>query len=76
VNGLKLFASFGAVGPKGGGTMVLPAAHRAVDEYRCSLPRSPGAGMANLNRLLRQHPFLAQLPNGPQTPDGGRSLAG
>ena len=47
-----------------------------VDEYRYRLPGITGAGMANWHRLLRQHPFLAQLLNGAQMPDGGRSLVG
>lgn len=76
VHGVKLFAFFGEVGPKGGGTMVLPGSHRVVDEYRCGLPPGTGAGMANWHRLLRQYPFLAQLLNGHQMPDGGRSLVG
>ena len=76
VHGVKLFAFFGEVGPKGGGTMVLPGTHRVVDEYRWRLPPGTGAGMANWHRLLRQHPFLAQLLNGHRMPDGGRSLVG
>jgi Phytanoyl-CoA dioxygenase (PhyH) len=76
VHGVKLFAFFGEVGPKGGGTMLLPGTHRVVDEYRRSLPQGTGAGMSNWHRLLRQHPFLAQLLNGHQMPDGGRSLVG
>ena len=76
VHAVKLFAFFGEVGPTGGGTMVLPGTHRVVDEYRRSLPPGTGAGMANWHRLLRQYPFLAQLLNGHQMPDGGRSLVG
>ncbi len=76
VHGVKLFAFFGEVGPEGGGTTVLPGTHRVVDEYRRSLPPGTGAGAANWTRLLRQHPFLAQLLNGHQMPDGGRSLVG
>jgi hypothetical protein len=30
----KLFAFFGEVGPRGGGTMLLPGTHRLVDRYR------------------------------------------
>ena len=33
VHGMKLSAFFGEVGPKGGGTTVLPGAHRVVDGY-------------------------------------------
>jgi hypothetical protein len=76
VYGVKLFAFFGEVGPKGGGTMVLPGTHRVVDEYRCRLTPGTGAGMANWHRLLKQHPFLAQLLNAHRMPDGGRSLVG
>lgn len=76
LHGVKLFAFFGEVGPKGGGTMLLPGTHRVVDEYRRSLPPGTSGGMANWHGLLRQHPFLAQLLNGHQTPDGGRSLVG
>jgi ectoine hydroxylase-related dioxygenase (phytanoyl-CoA dioxygenase family) len=76
VHGVKLFAFFGEVGPKGGGTMVLPGSHRVVDKYRRSLPPGTGGGMANWHRLLRQHPFLAQLLNGDRMSDGGRLLVG
>jgi hypothetical protein len=76
VHGVKLFAFFGEVGPKGGGTMVLPGTHRVVDRYRRSLPPGTGAGVVNWTRLLRQHPFLAQLLNGHRMSDGGRSLVG
>ena len=76
VHGVKLFAFFGEVGPKGGGTMLLPGTHRVVDEYRRTLPPGTGAGMVNWHRLLRQDPFLAQLLNGDHMSDGGRSLVG
>jgi hypothetical protein len=41
-----------------------------------SLPPGTGAGMANWRRLLRAALFLAQLLNGRQMADGGRSLVG
>jgi hypothetical protein len=38
VRSVKLFAFFGEVGPRGGGTMLLPGTHRLVDRYREGLP--------------------------------------
>ncbi len=76
VQGVKLFVPSGEVGPKGGGTIVLPGAHRVVDEYRCASFGARGLAWPNWHWLLSQHPFLAQLLNGPQIPDRGRSLVG
>lgn len=41
-HGVKLFAFFGEVGPKGGGTMILPGTHRVVDELPLRPPSSHG----------------------------------
>jgi hypothetical protein len=71
VHGVKLFAFFGEVGPKGGGTMLLPGTHRVVDEYQRSLPPGTGAGMANWHRLLRRHPFWPSCSMGVIWPTEG-----
>jgi hypothetical protein len=73
---VKLFAFFGDVGPEGGGTMLLPGSHRLVDRYRKGLPPGTGAGATNWRPFMRQDPWLAQLLEGANQPDGGRSLVG
>src|SRR5215471_17914738 len=44
---VKLFAFFGEVSPRGGGTMLLPGTHRLVDRYRGGLLAPTGAGREN-----------------------------
>src|SRR5215469_15373868 len=43
VRSVKLFAFIGQVGPRGGGTLLLPGTHRLVDHYREALPAPVGA---------------------------------
>jgi Phytanoyl-CoA dioxygenase (PhyH) len=76
VPAVKLFAFVGAVGPCGGGTMVLPGTHRLVDRYRQTLPAPVGAGRENWLAFMRRHPWLARLLGGPDRPDHGRPLVG
>jgi Phytanoyl-CoA dioxygenase (PhyH) len=76
VRAVKLFAFFGEVGPRGGGTMLLPGTHRLVDRYRESLPAPAGAGKENWLRFMRHHPWLARLLDGAGQPDHGRPLVG
>jgi len=76
VRSVKLFAFFGEVGPRGGGTMLLPGTHRLVDRYRESLPKPAGAGTENWRPFMRHHPWLARLLYGADLPDHGRSLVG
>lgn len=71
---VKLFAFVGEVGPRGGGTMLLPGTHRLVDRYRDGLPAAAGAGKENWRPFMRQHPWLARLLDGADLPGHGRAL--
>jgi len=73
---VKLFAFVGEVGPRGGGTMVIPGTHRLVDRYREALPAPVGAGRQNWLAFMRHHPWLARLLDGADLPDHGRPLVG
>src|SRR5215469_14905190 len=64
VRSVKLFAFFGEVGPRGGGTMLLPGTHRLVDRYREGLPTPTGAGTENWRSFMRHHPWLAREIDG------------
>jgi hypothetical protein len=72
----KAFGFFGEVGPRGGGTMLLPGSHRLVDRYRSTFESPPGGGKANWHPFLRRHPPLGDLLQGATRPDLGRSLVG
>jgi hypothetical protein len=76
VRSVKLFAFFGEVGPRGGGTMVLPGTHRLVDRYREGLPAPTGAGKDNWQAFMRHDPWLARLLDGAELPDHGHALVG
>jgi hypothetical protein len=73
---VKLFAFFGEVGARGGGTMLLPGTHRLVDRYREGLPTPAGAGKENWRSFMRHHPWLARLLDGAGLPEHGRTLVG
>jgi hypothetical protein len=73
---VKLFAFFGDVGPRGGGTMLLPGTHRLVDRYRTTVDPPPGGGRVNWQRFLRAHPPLGDLLRGESRDDLGRSMVG
>lgn len=73
---VKLFAFFGPVGARGGGTMLLPGTHRLVDRYRERLPEATGGGYGNWRPFLEHHPFLAEVLHGGEAGDGGRGLVG
>jgi hypothetical protein len=74
VPAVKVFAFANEVGPRGGGTMVLPGTHRLVDRYRQALPAPVGAGKENWLAFIRHHPWLAHLLDGADLPDHGRPL--
>jgi hypothetical protein len=76
VPAVKLFAFAGEVGPRGGGTMLLPGTHRLVDRYRQALPAPAGAGKENWRAFMRHHPWLARLLDGADLPGHGRPLVG
>jgi len=62
---VKLFAFVSEVGPRRGGTMVLPGTHRPVDRYQ-----------DNWRAFMRHHPWPSRLLHGVDLPDHGRSLVG
>jgi hypothetical protein len=76
VSTVKLFGFVGEVGPRGGGTMVLPGTHRLVERYRQGLPEPTGAGKENWRAFMRHHPWLGRLLDGAGLPDHGRPLVG
>ena len=76
VRSVKLFAFFGEIGPRGGGTMLLPGTHEVVDRYREGLPTPAGAGKENWRPFMRHDPWLARLLDGARLPDHGRPLVG
>ncbi|HEY3956481.1 MAG TPA: phytanoyl-CoA dioxygenase family protein [Streptosporangiaceae bacterium] len=76
VRSVKLFAFLGEVGPRGGGTMLLPGTHQLVGRYREARPAPAGAGRENWRRFMRHHPWLARLLDGAHLPDQGRPLVG
>jgi len=76
VPAVKLFGFVGEVGPRGGGTLVLPGTHRLVGRYRQALPAPVGAGKENWRAFMRHHPWLARLLDGTDLPDHGRPLVG
>jgi ectoine hydroxylase-related dioxygenase (phytanoyl-CoA dioxygenase family) len=73
---VKLFAFFGEVGPEGGGTMLLPGTHRLVERYRTRIPEGTGGGKQHWRAFMQHDPWLAQLLDGAERPDLGRSLVG
>jgi hypothetical protein len=76
VPAVKLFAFVGEVGPRGGGTLLLPGTHRLVERYREALPAPVGAGREHWLAFMRHHLWLARLLDGAGLPDRGRSLVG
>jgi hypothetical protein len=76
VRSVKLFAFIGEVGPRGGGTMLLPGTHRLMDRYREGLAAPAGAGKENWRPFMRHYPWLARLLDGAGLPDHGRPLVG
>ena len=60
VRSVKLFAFFGEVRPRGGGTMLLPGTHRLVNHYRHRSPadarQGDPQGRPDLNRGGRECP--------------------
>lgn len=59
--GVKTFALFGDVEPRGGGTLVVSGSHRLVHDWFQKRPPPPGARSAEHRRLLRAHPFVRDL---------------
>jgi hypothetical protein len=76
VFGVALFAFFGEVGPRGGGTLLLPGSHRVVERYRTAFEIRTGAGKENWLPFMRANPPLDELLRGETMPELGRELVG
>jgi hypothetical protein len=61
VGGVKTFAHFGDVLPRGGGTLILSGSHRLVYQWFKDNPPPPGARGADMRRLLQSHPYIRDL---------------
>jgi hypothetical protein len=61
VRGVKIFALFGDVEPKGGGTLFLSGSHRLIHDWFRQNPPPADARSADLRRLLLAHPYLRDL---------------
>jgi hypothetical protein len=61
VRGVKIFALFGDVEPKGGGTLFLSGSHRLIHDWFLQNPPPADARSADLRRLLLAHPYLRDL---------------
>jgi hypothetical protein len=73
---VKLFAFLGEVGPRGGGTLLLPGSHRVVERYRADFETPPGSGRQNWLPFMRGNPPLDELLRGATMPELGRELVG
>ena len=59
--GVRLFALFGDVEPRAGGTLILSGSHRLVHRWFRDHPPPRGARGAELRRLLQGHPYIRDL---------------
>lgn len=59
--GVKIFALFGDVAPRAGGTLVLSGSHRLVHRFFEANPPPPDARSADMRRLLQAHPYIRDL---------------
>ncbi|MBS0386177.1 MAG: phytanoyl-CoA dioxygenase family protein [Proteobacteria bacterium] len=59
--GVKSFALFGDVTPRGGGTLILSGSHRLIHKWFVDHPPPPDACSADMRRLLQAHPYLRAL---------------
>ena len=60
-NGVKTFALFGDVWPRGGGTLIVSGSHRLVHAWFRKNPPPHGARSADMRRLLQSHPYVRDL---------------
>lgn len=61
VKGIKTFALFGDVAHRGGGTLILSGSHRLVNNWFDNNPSPVGARSSDMRKLLRSHPYVADL---------------
>jgi hypothetical protein len=71
--GLKLFAFFGDVGPRGGGTLVVSGSHRVVERFVAATPAEARRDFRACRLRFMQHdPWLRALAR-PDDDDPGRN---
>lgn len=61
VRGVKTFALFGDVAPRGGGTLMVSGSHRLTYKWFQENRPSFGARSAEMRRLLQKHPYVRDL---------------
>jgi hypothetical protein len=61
VRGVKTFALFGNIIPRGGGTLMVSGSHRLVYKWFQENPPPRDARSAQMRRLLRKQPYLRDL---------------
>jgi hypothetical protein len=62
--GVKVFAFFGDVAPRSGGTLVISRSHRVVSRFVDGLPESARADFRSTRlRFMAHHPWLRALAN-------------
>lgn len=61
VRGVKTFALFADVAPRGGGTLMVSGSHRLVHRWFQENPPRPGTRSAQMRRLLLSIPYLRDL---------------
>ena len=66
---VTLFAFVGEVGPRGGGTLLLPGSHRVVERYRAAFETPPAAGKQGWLSFIRANPPLDELLRGATKPE-------
>jgi hypothetical protein len=59
--GVKTFALFGDIAPRGGGTLMVSGSHRLVYKWFQEHPPPLAARSAQMRRLLQKHPFVRDL---------------
>ena len=60
--GLKEFALFGDIGPRGGGTLLISRSHRMVAEFLLEQPEALRRDFRRTRlRFMGRHPWLAEL---------------
>jgi hypothetical protein len=59
--GARLFALFGDVRPRAGGTLILSGSHRLVHQWFKDHPQPRGARGTEFRKLLQAHPYIRDL---------------
>ena len=61
MRGVKTFALFGDVAPRGGGTLMVSGSHRLVHRWFQENPPPQGARSAEMSQLLQIQPYVRDL---------------